>query len=106
MKNEFLNNHSSEKKNQYKSIDFKFPYYLYLLNIFNKTFGMTMCCINNRFRNAWKYMIDVFDVIKFIELQTNVDLINKILFELIIEENNLENNNSINMIVNNISNSK
>ena len=61
MKNEFLNNHSSEKKNQYKSIDFKFPYYLYLLNVFNKTFGMTICCINNRFRNAWKYMIDVFD---------------------------------------------
>ena len=45
-------------------------------------------------------------IIKFIELQTNVDLINKILFELIIEENNPENNNSINMIVNNISNSK
>ena len=105
MKKEFINDDINEKQNPYESRHFKFPYYLYLLNIFNKTFGIEMRCVNNRFRNAWKYMIDVFDVIKFIELQTNVDLIKKILFELIIEENNPENN-SINMIVNNISNNK
>ena len=102
IKDEFINDDANEKNNQYESKDFKFPYYLYLLNFFNKTFGVTMCCINNKFRNTWKYMIDVFDVVKFIELQTNVDLINKILFELIIEENNLESN-PINMIINNIS---
>ena len=92
IKSGFINDNGSEKKNQFESKDFKFPYYLYLLNIFNKTFGVTMCLVNNRFRNAWKYMIDVFDIVKFIELQTNVGLLNKILFELLIEENNPENN--------------
>ena len=79
-KNEKISNH-------YGSKDFDFPYYLYLLNIFNKIFPTTRkCCVNYKFLDAWKYMIEVFDVVKFIELQTNMDLINRIIFELKIEE--------------------
>ena len=77
----------SQQLNNFNSKDFNFPYYLYLLNIFNKSFCVNrMCCINHQFRDAWKYVIEVFDVMKFIELQTNIDLINKILFELKIEK--------------------
>ena len=77
----------SQQLNNYGAKDFNFPYYLYLLNIFNKIFGVTkMCCVSRQFRDAWKYYIEVFDVVKFIELQTNIDLINKILFELKIEK--------------------
>ena len=63
-----------------------FPYYLYLLNMFNKNFSTTrMCCINKNFLDVWKYAIDIIDVSKFFQLQTNVELINKILFELKID---------------------
>ena len=111
--NKDLQNSRSQPLNNYGSKDFNFPYYLYLLNIFNKTFGITrMCCISHQFRGAWKYVIEVFDVVKFIELQTNIDLINKILFNLKIEEGtnsknfiisqedkdvNVFNNNNINL---------
>ena len=63
--------------------NFRFPYYLYLINIFNKYFSMTrMLCVNKNFKDVWKYMINIFDLTKYIQLQTNVELINKILFEL------------------------
>ena len=72
-----------EEDNQYGSKDFDFPYYLYLLNIFNKIFPTTKkCCVNYKFLDAWEYLVEVFDVVKFIELQTNMDLINRIIFEL------------------------
>ena len=103
-----LNQRGSQPLNNYGSKDFNFPYYLYLLNIFNKTFGVTrMCCVGSQFKYAWKYVIEVFDVVKFIELQTNVDLINKILFELKIEkrlytkESNISQENKESNIFNN-----
>ena len=84
--NKELKNKDGQKIDNYGSKDFNFPYYLYLLNVFNKIFGVTrMCCVGRNFGDAWKYVIEVFDVVKFIELQTNMDLINKILFELKIE---------------------
>ena len=80
-------------ENKYNSKDFDFPYYLYLLNIFNKIFWLKkMCCISKKFNDAWQCLVHVFDVVKFIELQTNVDLINKILFELKIEKQELKKN--------------
>ena len=75
-------NYSGNETNNLNSKDFDFPYYLYLLNIFDKRFSTKVCCINHKFRNVWKYMINMFDVVKFIHLQTNVDLINKIIFEM------------------------
>ena len=72
----------SKKFNDFHSKDFDFPYYLYLLNIFDKTFSTKICCLNRKFKNVWKYMINMFDVVKFIHLQTNVELINKIIFEI------------------------
>ena len=66
-----------------KQKNYRFAYYLYLLNIFNKNFSTTkMCCISKNFLNTWKYMINIIDVTKYFQLQTNVDSINKILFEL------------------------
>ena len=69
-----------------KQKNFRFSYYLYLLNMINKTFSTTeMCCITKNFSDIWKYVINIIDVTKFFQLQTNVDLINKILFELKID---------------------
>ena len=63
-----------------------FPYCSYLLNIFNKSFGVKeMKCVNQKFKDAWKYFINVFDVSKFIEMQINIDLVNKILFQIKID---------------------
>ena len=76
------NNIKFNDVNKHQPADFKFPYYLYLLNIFNKIFAIKRCCVNQKFQNAWKYLIDVFDVTKFIQLQTNMDLINKIIFKM------------------------
>ena len=77
-----INNKLSLNKPKY----FRFPYYLYLLNIFNKSFNTTkMCFIDKNFLDVWKYMVNIIDVTKFFQLQTNVDLINKILFELKID---------------------
>ena len=77
------NNESNKKKKKYRSKDFNFPYYLYLLNIFNNRFAMKKtCCVNKKFENSWKYMIKVFDVTNYIQIQTNVDLLNKIIFEM------------------------
>ena len=89
MKNDYKKDNNQLKK--FSSIDFIFPYYLYLLNIFNKSFGITKSCFANRkFLESWEYMINVFDVTEFIKMQTNIALINKILFELKTED---ENNN-------------
>ena len=83
---------SSAEFINYKSIDFKFPYYLYLLNIFNKIFASKkVCCVNDKFIDSWEYMINVFDVTQFIRMQTNMDLINKIIFEMKNEEENSKN---------------
>ena len=79
-KNDSMN--GSKELDNFRLNDFKFPYYLYLLNIFDKTFSTKICCINRKFRNVWKYMINMFDVVKFINLQANVELINKIIFEI------------------------
>ena len=93
------NNFNKKKLNRkYYSVDvnnrlflsqpknFRFSYYLYLLNMFNKIFSTSkMCCVNNNFLDVWKNVINIFDVNKYFELQTNVDLINKILFELKID---------------------
>ena len=66
-----------------KPKNFRFPYHLYLLNIFNKYFSpKRMYCVNKKFIDVWKYMINLIDVSKYFEILTNVDLINKILFEL------------------------
>ena len=82
-------NKNKKIKKKYKSKDFDFPYYLYLFNIFNKIFAMNeTCCVNKKFENSWKYLINVFDVANYIQLQTNVDLLNKIIFE--IEKGGLE----------------
>ena len=78
---------------KYNSKDFDFPYYLYLLNIFSKIFGLKkIYCINKQFNDAWQCVVHVFDVVKFIELQTNMDLINKILFELKVEKHEFKKN--------------
>ena len=91
MKNDYKKDKNSEQLKNLSSIDFNFPYYLYLLNIFNKSFGIKKpCFVNNKFNESWEYMINVFDVTEFIKMQANLDLINKILFEL---KNNGENNN-------------
>ena len=83
MKNEYKNDKNNIQLEKFSSIDFNFPYYLYLLNIFNKSFGVTRSCfVKHKFLQSWEYMINVFDVTEFIKMQTNVDLINKILFEL------------------------
>ena len=87
--NNITNCKKFNSRNKYQPADFKFPYYLYLFNIFNKIFATKRCCINDTFRNAWKYMIDVFDVTQFIQLQTNMDLINKILFKMRCEDNEI-----------------
>ena len=65
---------------------FRFSYYLYLLNMFNKIFSTSkMCCVNKNFLDVWNNVTNIIDVNKYFELQTNVDLINKILFELKID---------------------
>ena len=90
MQNEYKKD-KNNKPLKFSSIDFNFPYYLYLLNIFNKSFGITRSCfVNHKFLESWEYMINVFDVTEFIKMQTNISLINKILFELKSEN---ENNN-------------
>ena len=92
--NEFSKKHFDKLKSGFKKslekekkiIDkkkFSFPYYLYLLNIFNKIFAMNdMCCSNHKFTDAWKSFIDVFDIVNYIQMLSNVDLVNKILFEM------------------------
>ena len=80
----------SNKINNFHSKEYDFPCYLYLLNIFDKTFSIKFCCLNHKFRNAWKNVINMFDVVKFIQLQTNVDLINKIIFEMEIGNEDLK----------------
>ena len=86
---------SSEKEQNIKVIDSKdysFPYYLYLLNIFNKIFAMNdLCCVNRKFTDAWKHLIDVFDIVNYIQMQSNIDLVNKILFEMKNEEGHKQN---------------
>ena len=80
---------NNKRVNTYKSVDFKFSYYLYLLNIFNKMFATKkLCCMNDKFVDSWEYMVNVFDVTEFIRLQTNMDLINKIIFEMKNDEDN------------------
>ena len=92
----YIKNHYKKDKNnkqlkKFSSTDFIFPYYLYLLNLFNKSFVTTKsCCVNQKFIESWEYMINVFDVTEFIKMQTNIDLINRILFEL---KSDGENNN-------------
>ena len=85
----------SEKGKNAKVIDlknFSFPYYLYLLNIFNKIFAMNdMCCVNRKFTDAWKHLINVFDIVNYIQMQSNIDLVNKIIFEMKSEENDMSN---------------
>ena len=83
MKNDYKKVKSNKQLEKFSTIDFNFPYYLYLLNIFNKSFGTKRSCfVNRKFLESWEYMINVFDVTEFIKMQTNVDLINKILFGL------------------------
>ena len=82
MKNDYKKDKNNKQSKKFSSIDFNFPYYLYLLNIFNKSFGTKSCFVNHKFLESWEYMISVFDVTEFIKMQTNIDLINKILFKL------------------------
>ena len=93
---EKLNNNPRVIKNpSQKGVNF--PYYFYLLNIFNKSFGLKkMRCVNQKFKDAWKFLINVFDVSKFIEMQTNIDLVNKIIFQIKLDriyssQGNMEN---------------
>ena len=93
MKDEYKkdNNINNKPFKRFSSIDFNFPYYLYLLNIFNKSFGVSRSCfVNQKFLDSWEYMINVFDITEFIKMQTNIDLINKLIFEL---KSTDENNN-------------
>ena len=45
-----------------------------------------MCCANHKFTDAWKNLIDVFDIVNYIQMQSNINLVNKILFEMKNEE--------------------
>ena len=54
MKNDYKKNNKTLKK--FTSIDFNFPYYLYLLNMFNKSFDVTKSCfVNHKFLESWEY---------------------------------------------------
>ena len=45
-----------------------------------------MCFISQNFLDIWKIMVNIIDVTKFFQLQANVDIINKTLFELKFDE--------------------
>ena len=102
MQNDYKIDKYKKQLNNFSSTDFNFPYYLYLLNIINKSFGVTRSCfVNQRFLELWEYIINVFDVTEFIKMQNNIDLINKKLFEIKCEneKNNIpwiENERKIN----------